>query len=538
MQATRSKTLSVPRWLKQPHHNRVAPEQAGTPRCRAGFIRGSVAAMLASLVALGALAAMLVPRPQQQDRTAAPEPLVIYCAASNRSVIEAIRRDYERDYQTKLHVQFGPSQTLLAALEVSGSGDLYLPADDSYLEMARERNLLNGEFPLARMQAVVAVPRGNPRRIATLKDLLQSDLRVAQGSFEATAIGKLTRETLNASDQWEPLHKHTTVYKTTVNEVANDVKVGAVDAGIVFDAVLHDYNTLEAVAVPELAPAVARTALAVLKCSKQQKQAMHFARYASARDKGLLRYREFGFQPADGDAWSEQPELTLYSGSMLRPAIEATITEFEQREGVRVTRVYNGCGILVAQMKAGQVPDAYFACDVEFMNQVRPLFPDSSDVSQNELVILVKKGNPHKIASLIDLAKPGLRVGVGHEKQCAMGWLTQRTFKEGGVQDAVMKNVAVQTPTGDMLVNQMRSGSLDAAVAYLSNAAGSAEFLDAIRIQILPCAVATQPFGVAQKSEHRQLAERLRQAIRTGQSKERFTSEGFKWIESRPPAHE
>jgi ABC-type molybdate transport system substrate-binding protein len=175
----------------------------------------------------------------------------------------------------------------------------------------------------------------------------------------------------------------------------------------------------------------------------------------SSSDKGLKHYHEFGFQPVSGDAWSEEPEITLYAGSMLRPAIEATITNFERREGIRVTRVYNGCGILVAQMKAGQVPDAYFACDSEFMNQVRALFPDSQEISQNELVILVKKGNPLKIHSLRDLTKPGLRVGIGHEKQCAMGWITQRTFTESGIKAEVMNNVVVQTPTGDMLVNQM-----------------------------------------------------------------------------------
>ena len=51
-----------------------------------------------------------------------------------------------------------------------------------------------------------------------------------------------------------------------------------------------------------------------------------------------------------------------------------------------------------------------------------------------------------------------------------MGWLTQNTLKEGGVQEQVMENVTVQTPTGDMLVNQLLTGSLDAAVVYLSNA--------------------------------------------------------------------
>ena len=94
-----------------------------------------------------------------------------------------------------------------------------------------------------------------------------------------------------------------------------------------------------------------------------------------------------------------------------------TITAFEQREGCRVTRVYNGCGILVAQMKAGEHPDAYFSCDNSFMVQVTDLFIDPADVSINHLVIVVPKGNPRHIASLKDLGQPGLRVGVGHEKQ-------------------------------------------------------------------------------------------------------------------------
>jgi ABC-type molybdate transport system substrate-binding protein len=183
-------------------------------------------------------------------------------------------------------------------------------------------------------------------------------------------------------------------------------------------------------------------------------------------------------------------------------------------------------------MKAGQVPDAYFACDMEFMTQVRPLFPSSVDVSQNELVIMVKKGNPLGIKSLKDLTKPDLRVGIGHEKQCAMGWITQRTFDESGMKTELMKNVVVQTPTGDMLVNQMRSGSLDAAVAYISNAAGAVDFLDAIRIQGIPCSVATQPFGVAKDSANKRLAERLLENIRTKSSQQRFTSEGFRWIET------
>ena len=91
----------------------------------------------------------------------------------------------------------------------------------------------------------------------------------------------------------------------------------------------------------------------------------------------------------------------------------------------------------------------------------------------------VQKGNPHNIGSLKDLTREGIRVGVGHEKQCAMGWITQNVLSEGGLKNEVMSNVKLQSPTGDMLVNQMLTDSLDAAVVYLSNAAGAAEQLDA-----------------------------------------------------------
>jgi ABC-type molybdate transport system substrate-binding protein len=297
----------------------------------------------------------------------------------------------------------------------------------------------------------------------------------------------------------------------------------------VYDAILSTYLDLIAVEIPEFRDAVSPVSIGVLRSSAQPAAALHFARYVSARDRGQKRYQEYGFTLAPGDVWEDVPELSVFAGSMLRPAIETTIREFELREGVRVSRIYNGCGILVAQMKAGQVPDAYFACDTEFMNQVPDLFPEPVDVSENELVIVVHKGNPHAIANLADLGNQGLRVGVGHEKQCAMGWLTQNTFRESGVQETVMKNVTVQSPTGDMLVNQILTGSLDAAVVYLSNAAGAGEKLDAIQIQGLQCSVATQPFAISVDSPHAQTASRLFEHILTTESRQTFTDEGFRW---------
>ncbi len=424
----------------------------------------------------------------------------------------------------------------MSSIDESRVGDLFLPADDSYIELAKQKSLIAEVIPIAQMRAVVAVERGNPKGIRSLSDLYRKDVRLVQANPDSAAIGKVTRDSMADPDNWKRLEEATIGFRPTVADVANDVVIHAADAGIVYSVVLNSYPDLEAVEVPELANIKSQVSIGVIQSSKQAAAALHFARYTSAKDRGLLHYAKLGFQVQGGDVWEDVPELSVFAGSMLRPAIEDTIVAFEKREGIRVSRVYNGCGILVAQMKAGQHPDAYFACDTEFMKQVPDIFPEPVDVSRNELVILVQKGNPQKISSLKDLGREGLRVGIGHEKQCAMGWLTQNTLREGGLQQEVMPNVTVQTPSGDMLVNQMQTGSLDAAVAYLSNAAGATEFLDAIQIQGLECSVATQPFAIAIDSPHAQTASRLFQTLCSAESEATFLAEGFLWQHNPPSA--
>ena len=74
-----------------------------------------------SLAVLGLLLMNLSDRPSRPVGIVVPagQPLIVYCAASNKSVMETVRQDYEREFGTPVQVQFGPSQALLASLEVN-----------------------------------------------------------------------------------------------------------------------------------------------------------------------------------------------------------------------------------------------------------------------------------------------------------------------------------------------------------------------------------------------------------------------------------
>lgn len=464
--------------------------------------------------------------------TTTATPLRVFCAAGLKPAVEKIALEYEKTYKVPVELQYGPSQTLLAGIAVTKSGDLYIPGDDSFLALAKEKDLIAETIPAAKMAVVVAVRAGNPKNIQSLADLSRPGVKLGIPNPDAAAAGKLARQALQAAVAWDEIEARATVFKPTPNDIAADVKLGAVDAGLVFDAVAKQFPELEIVTLPELTPAVADVSVAVLRHSAQPAAALRFARYLSAADRGLKQFAALGYTVAEGDAWDESPEILLYSGAVNRAAVEETLRQFEAREGCRITRVYNGCGILVGQMKTGGArPDAYLTCDRSFASPVADLFlGEPVGVSETDIVIVVPNDNPKGIRELRDLAKPGLRVGWANPDQSTLGALTLRMFEQAGIVAPVKANTVMQTPTGDLLVNQLRTsrGSLDAVVAYRVNANKAGSDVTILTLNA-PGARAEQTFSVGAKSKHKQMVRRLHAALLTSEAGQRYAAAGFKW---------
>src|SRR5262249_20681769 len=157
--------------------------------------------------------------------------------------------------------------------------------DDSYVTAARDRKLIAETVPLAAMRPVVAVPKGNPKQIRGVDDLLRDGVKVSLANPDAAAVGAVARARLKQSGHWERLAKKATVLRTTVSESANDVRIGSADAAVVWDITVRQTEGLEAVELPELRGEPANVSAAVLRCSGQPTAALRFARYLGARDR-------------------------------------------------------------------------------------------------------------------------------------------------------------------------------------------------------------------------------------------------------------
>ncbi|HIO50029.1 TPA: molybdate ABC transporter substrate-binding protein [Candidatus Poribacteria bacterium] len=488
--------------------------------------------LLASIIVFAVLILLLTWNPSENSSSSVESPILLYCAAGIKPPVAEVAKNYETEYGYKVDIQYGGSGTLLNNLKVASTGDLYIAADESYIEIARQQNLVEETIPLAVMTPVIAVPKGNPKGIHSIQNLTDDNLKIALGNPDAASIGKVSKKLLIKSGDWPAIKEQVTVFYPTVPEIANSIKLGAIDAGIVWDTTVNQYPELDLVRVPELELGPQKTTIGVLKTARNPATALRFARYLAARDRGLIQFNNYGYIPVSGDVWMEKPEILFFSGGVNRLAIEQTIQQFEKREGIEITRVYNGCGILVAQIRTGAKPDAYFACDVSFMTQVQSQFDNSTNISETDIVILTKKNNPKQILNLSDLAQAELRLGVANADQSALGDLTRKMLQSEGVYDNIMKNVRVETPTADLLVNQLLVGPLDAVIVYEANCANVLDDLELIRLN-LSSAKAVQPIAIGRKSDHKYLISRLLEAIKSPQSKTTFESIGFRWIRNK-----
>lgn len=173
-----------------------------------------------------------------------------------RIPVEEIAKDYEQKYNISVELHTRGSNTLLNQLQVNkfSHADLFLAADDFYTDKAVSDGLAVETLPIAHQRPVLAVRKDSVKQINSLEDLLQPGISVVVADPEQAAIGKAVRKLLekieiDGTNRWKQLEERVTadgVFKPTVNDVANDVAIGAVDAALVWDSTLfHSQNTVK-----------------------------------------------------------------------------------------------------------------------------------------------------------------------------------------------------------------------------------------------------------------------------------------------------
>ena len=462
--------------------------------------------------------------------------LVIYCAAGIRLPVAEITKNYTEEFGVPITIEYGSSGELESKLLQDASykkerAHLYIPADVSFSKRTIEKGLTFESLPMAGFHLVLAVKPDDDIQIDSVGDLLAKEIPFAICNEKAGA-GKKTMAFLAKAKLWDKVTEQRKVVCTKVTECANLVKSSDdIKAGFVWNTTAKQFG-LRIIELPELKGASTSINVNVTQTSKPR-AALHLARYLSSPQKGSKYFTKYGFNIRSGDEWAEAPELDLYCGGINKKAIDKTLTEFEEREGVIINTQYDGCGTLVTSISAQKdkhtFPDGFLTCDKSYFDKVKSDFLPGEDISSTEIVILVRKGNPLKIESITDLVKTGLKVGTTDRRKSTLGHLSWKLFKEFGTEDKMKENVVVTAPTAHKLITQfMAHNKLDAVLVYRANCSQVMDEYELISIAH-PLATAIQNIGISKQSKYPLMMSRLIETLKSLKSKNRYSKIGFKW---------
>ena len=252
------------------------------------------ACSILTLVSLCALISMESKSPGNANS----QKLKIHCAAGIKNAIEPATADFTHHTGIQIEITYGGSGVLLSDFRARPSGiDLFLAADDQYSQAARDFGLVSVIVPLASMQPVIAFTNTNPKDINNITDLFKDSLRVAIAHPDTAAIGKCTQESLATYGYWNTMNTQAAVIKTTVHELANDLKLQAVDAAIIWDATARQYSEIDFLYAPELASARSTISVGISSRTKLPKAAQLFTEFLSDPKRGGQYFEAWGYSP-------------------------------------------------------------------------------------------------------------------------------------------------------------------------------------------------------------------------------------------------
>jgi molybdate transport system substrate-binding protein len=218
--------------------------------------------------------------------------LLVYCAAGVREPVQEIARHFEAATGVKVDLTFANSGQLLGQIATTRQGDLYVPGDIGFARQAEGRQLVNGKpQTFCHFVPAILVRKGNPKGVKTVADLTKPGLKLALADPSA-AIGNLQSGIFKKNNlDLAALRANTAVTPATVTDVALAVKLGTVDAGIVWDAVGRMFpSDADIVTIPAESNVVGTVAACMLKATKNPAAAKAFLAFlVSAEGRAILR---------------------------------------------------------------------------------------------------------------------------------------------------------------------------------------------------------------------------------------------------------
>lgn len=219
--------------------------------------------------------------------------LLVFAGAGLKAPLDEIGPAFTQKYGITVQYNYGGAGTLVSQMNLTRKGDVFMPGSTTEFATAKAQGLVNESRLVAYHVPVIAVQKGNPKHITSVKDFAQPGLKVALGDVNATAIGKAGAKIFQKFNITSAVEKNVVTRTPTINELTVFMNTGQADAALLtLDQI--DPAKVDAITIPVSDNAVLITPIGITTYSKNPDAADKFAAYV-ASDEGKAFFAKHGF---------------------------------------------------------------------------------------------------------------------------------------------------------------------------------------------------------------------------------------------------
>lgn len=228
--------------------------------------------------------------------------------------------------------------------------------------------------------------------------------------------------------------------------------------------------------------------------------------------------------PRTGGAAAKPPSsITVLAAASLTGAFnEAKEAYTKANKDQEVKFSFAGSQELAAQVKQGAPADVVATADTRTMDGLTTQVNSPKLFAKNKLTIVVAAGNPKKITSLADLARPDLTVVLAGPT-VPVGRYARESLGKAGV---TVKPKSEETDVKAVLT-RVRMGEADAGIVYTTDVKAAGDAVASVEIPDESNVVASYPVAVIKDSRQQGPAEAFTAWLLTPEAQEILKKYGF-----------
>ncbi len=202
---------------------------------------------------------------------------------------------------------------MLSQMEISQSGDLYIPGSPDYMEMAIEDRVVEVESVklISYLVPAILVPEGNPARIQGLLDLAGPDIEIGLANPEVVSIGLYAVELLEYNDLLADVAPNVITLTESFSKLASLVSLNSIDTAVGWAVSSEWYDTIDVIYLePQQVPRLSYISGAISTFSDARDSAGRFLDFLVS-PRGQEIFTRWGYISTEDEARKFAPDAEV-----------------------------------------------------------------------------------------------------------------------------------------------------------------------------------------------------------------------------------